>query len=141
MSHKILIVDDDPHMVHLLSYKLRQMGFEVITANNGREGYDLACQYKPALAVTDFQMPIMNGFEMAVKLNASAETSEIPLIMLTARGHKISPSDLLQTNIKSLISKPFSARQLITNISELLIPHEHASTESSGNHDEDDDGT
>jgi len=118
MTPKILVLDDDLHMVHILSYKLRQQGYEVLTAHNGRDGYQLACQKKPDLVVTDFQMPIMNGFEMAIKLRDNPDTTELPLIMLTARGHKILPSELAKTNIRTLMAKPFSARELIQNIAE-----------------------
>jgi len=120
MTQKILVVDDDLHMVHILSYKLRREGYEVISACNGQEGYDLACQAKPDLVVTDFQMPLMSGFEMAVKLRANRDTAGLPVIMLTARGHKIPPGDLAQTNTRSLMAKPFSARELIQNIAELF---------------------
>lgn len=118
MTKRILVLDDDLHMVHIVSYKLRQQGYEVLTAHNGRDGYQLACQEKPDLVVTDFQMPIMSGFEMAVKLRENPDTAELPLIMLTARGHKIPPSELAKTNIQSLMAKPFSARELIQNITE-----------------------
>ena len=118
MTKRILVLDDDLHMVHIVSYKLRQQGYEVLTAHNGRDGYQLACKEKFDLVVTDFQMPIMSGFEMAIKLRENPDTSELPLIMLTARGHKISPSELAKTNIRTLMAKPFSARELIQNITE-----------------------
>lgn len=120
MPKKILVVDDELHLVHIVCYKLKQMGYTVITAHNGRNGYELACQHKPDAIVTDYQMPVMDGFEMAVQLGANPDTAKIPLIMLTARGHKIPPSDLIKTNINSLMAKPFSALQLIDNVAELL---------------------
>ena len=122
MARKILVVDDELHLVHILTFRLKKAGYETLTAHNGRDGLQLADQHKPDLIVTDFQMPVMSGFDMAVSLQNTAETSEIPLIMLTARGHKIPPSDLAKTNIKSLMAKPFSARELIDNITELLGP-------------------
>lgn len=135
MAKKILVLDDDLHMVHILSYKLRQEGYEVLTAHNGRDGYQLACQEKPDLVVTDFQMPIMSGFEMAVKLRENLDTTELPLIMLTARGHKIPPSELAKTNIRSLMAKPFSARELVQNVTEQL-GHGAAAQDGAGNDSE-----
>lgn len=120
MPKKILVVDDELHLVHIVCYKLKQMGYAVVTAHNGRDGYELACQHKPDAVVTDYQMPVMDGFEMAVQLRANPNTAEIPLIMLTARGHKIPTSDLVKTNIKNLMAKPFSALQLIENVAELI---------------------
>lgn len=124
MSKKILVIDDDLHMVHIIGFKLKKVGYEVVTAHNGRDGYALACQHKPCLVVTDFQMPIMDGFEMAMKMNADPDTAEIPLIMLTARGHKIPPSELAKTNIRTLMAKPFSALQLVENVAELLTSND-----------------
>lgn len=120
MPKTILVVDDELHLVHIVSYKLKKMGYTVVTAHNGRDGYDLACQHKPDAVVTDYQMPVMDGFEMALQLRANPGTAEIPLIMLTARGHKIPPSDLIKTNIKNLMAKPFSALQLVENVAEIL---------------------
>ena len=139
MTKKILVLDDDLHMVHIVSYKLRQQGYEVLTAHNGRDGYQLACQKKIDLVVTDFQMPIMSGFEMAIKLRENPDTAELPLIMLTARGHKIPPSELAKTNIRTLVAKPFSARELIQHIGEQFgtdaTANENAAdSDNGGNH-------
>ncbi len=117
---KILVVDDELHLVHILSYKLEQAGYDLVTAHNGRDGFELACQHKPDLVVTDFQMPIMDGFEMAIRLRSNLSTTDIPIIMLTARGHKVPPADLAKTQIKHLMAKPFSARQLVEIIVEVL---------------------
>lgn len=136
MAKKVLILDDDLHMVHILSYKLRQEGYEVLTAHNGRDGYQIACREKPDLVVTDFQMPIMSGFEMAMKLRENPDTAELPLIMLTARGHKILPSELAKTNIRSLMAKPFSARELVQNVTEQF----GYDTEAADDHVDHDDG-
>jgi len=119
---KILVVDDELHLVHILSYKLKQAGYDLVTAPNGRDGYELACQHKPALVVTDYQMPVVDGMEMAAKLLANADTADIPVIMLTARGHKIPSSDLAKTNIRSLMAKPLSGRELVANVLELIGP-------------------
>lgn len=119
-NKKILVVDDELHLVHIVSYKLKQMGYDLVTAHNGRDGFELACQHKPDLIVTDFQMPVLDGYEMATRLLANPDTAQIPIIMLTARGHKLSPSALAKTNIQTLMAKPFSARQLVEHVAELL---------------------
>ncbi len=121
----ILIADDEPHIRYLLEFKLRQVGFTVIIASNGRQAFDLAVQHKPDLLVTDFQMPGGNGLDLCKQLRANPETAAIPALMLTARAHRVPTSDLEQTNIKTLIAKPFSPRELISQIKEVLglIPH------------------
>ena len=110
---KILIVDDETHITHLLAYKMEREGFHALTANDGQTGFELACKNRPCLILADFQMPILSGYDMAVKLKDDNRTAQIPVLMLTARGHKLSPQELACTNIQYLVAKPFSARQLI----------------------------
>ena len=113
-TEKFLLVDDEPHVTHLLSYKLRQEGIDVITAQDGEQAYRIACEKLPDLVITDLQMPVFTGYEMSVKLRTNSVTAHIPVLMLTARGHILSDEELASTNIKRLISKPFSARELIS---------------------------
>ena len=70
--------------------------------------------------VTDYEMPGSDGLELCTRLKDNAETASIPAVMLTARGHKVPPSDLARTNIKSLMAKPFSPRELLAEINDLL---------------------
>lgn len=112
-SKTFLLIDDEPHITNLVSFKLKQLGINVITGVDGEQGFKLACQHLPDLVITDVQMPVLDGYQMSVKLRNTEKTCEIPVIMLTARGHKLSQQELACTNIKYLMAKPFSARQLI----------------------------
>lgn len=116
----ILIVDDEAHIVHIIRYKLEREGYEVVTAGDGQEAYDLAQTVDPDLIVTDYQMPVLSGYDMCVKLHGSDVTADTPIVMVTARGHKLSPKELAETNIRQLMCKPFAARELLVVISELL---------------------
>lgn len=116
----ILVVDDEAHITHVVSLKLRNAGFEVITARDGEEGCELAIQNLPDLIITDMQMPYMNGVEMGVRLRGNEATSHIPLIMLTARGYSLSEEDLASTNIREMLSKPFSPREVLEKVSQAL---------------------
>jgi len=116
----LLVVDDEPHIRHMLDYKLGGAGFTVITASNGVDALRLAREHRPDLMVTDLQMPGGDGLSLCLKLNEQPDTAAIPVIMLTARGYKVPPSDLGRTNIKSLVPKPFSPRELLAQIQELL---------------------
>ena len=87
---RVLIVDDEVHIVHVVSIKLRNNGYEVISADNGAEAYELACKEKPDIIVSDFQMPVMSGLELVEKLRECDTTQDIPVIMLTARSFAIS---------------------------------------------------
>lgn len=120
MSRKVLVVDDEPHLLYMLSHVLKHAGYEVVTAPNGQAGYEAACQHLPEAVVTDFQMPIMDGLQMAIQLRANANTSAIPVVMLTARGHKIQPAEMTQTNITDIIAKPLSARELVERLNEIF---------------------
>ncbi len=116
----ILIVDDEPHIVHIIRYKLERSGYRVEVADDGEAGFETAQTLDPDLIVTDFQMPVLSGYEMCVKLHASELTADTPVIMVTARGHKLSAEELEKTNIRQMLCKPFSARELLDVIGELL---------------------
>ncbi|MDP6059821.1 MAG: response regulator [Pirellulaceae bacterium] len=119
-SKKILVVDDELHITKILSFKLVKAGLSVMTASDGEEALRLACENKPDVILTDFHMPVLNGYRLAVRLRNEPRTSEIPLIMLTGRGHKLSPADLAKTNITALIPKPFSAREVLAKVQALV---------------------
>ncbi len=121
----LLIVDDEPHVRHMLDYKLVRAGFSVITASNGVDALRLAREHRPDLVVTDLQMPGGDGLSLCLKLNEQPDTATIPVIMLTARGYKVPPSDLVRTNIRSMIPKPFSPRELLAQVQELLDASQH----------------
>jgi CheY-like chemotaxis protein len=88
-NRKALVVDDEFHIVQVVSIKLKNNGFDVVTAENGSDGYELASETLPDIIVSDYQMPIMSGVEMIQKLRQNPETAHIPVIMLTARGFAI----------------------------------------------------
>ena len=116
----ILIADDEMHVTHILSFKFEQVGATVIVATDGEEAYKLACEHKPDIIITDNQMPVMSGFDMSIKLRENSETAHIPVVMLTARGHKLSASDLARTNIHHVMPKPFSAIELLGKVKEMI---------------------
>jgi len=114
----ILVVDDETHILYVMSVKLRDAGYRVITANDGKEGLALAMERMPDLVITDYQMPYMTGVELCRKLKEHAPTSTIPALMLTARGFSIPKNDI-QTNIAAVIAKPFSPRDVLTWVQKL----------------------
>lgn len=116
----IVVADDEPHITYLLAMKLRQNGAVVHIAQDGAQAFQLACQYSPHLLISDFQMPLMSGFDLALKLRENLATTNIPIIMLTARGHRLIPSDLAKTNIQHLMAKPFSMRQVLNHAREFM---------------------
>jgi DNA-binding response OmpR family regulator len=120
VSHKILVADDEAHILHVVSMKLRNAGFEVITAVDGEEALDLCRSEKPDLLITDNQMPYMTGLEVCRELQKSDETKKIPAIMLTARGFDIEPEEMEGAEIEAVLAKPFSPREVLQRVNELL---------------------
>ncbi len=128
MSQRILVVDDEAHIVQVLSLKLRNAGYDVITAGDGEEGVDLAVEQLPDLIITDFQMPYMTGLELCRALAQHDATAGIPILMLTARGYALDDEDLAIGNIRDVISKPFSPRAIVAQVRELLDPQSGSQT-------------
>lgn len=120
MAVTILVVDDEAHITHVVSMKLRKAGFTVVSAADGEEGFELACQTRPDLIITDLQMPYMTGLELAVKLRANPPTAKTPVLVLSARGYALSDEDLEGTNIRGMLSKPFSPREILDCVNEAL---------------------
>ena len=120
MAHRILVVDDEAHIVQVLTFKLRNAGYDVVTAVDGEEGFEMACQDLPDLIITDFQMPYMTGLELCKALAEQDSTANIPILMLTARGYALDEEDLAIGNIKGVLSKPFSPRAVVAQVAELL---------------------
>ena len=117
---KVLVVDDEIHIVHVVAIKLRNNGYEVISADNGAEAFELACKEKPDIIVTDFQMPVMTGLELVEKLRQRQETKDISVIMLTARNFAIPKEQQEELQISDCLSKPFSPKELLGNIEDVL---------------------
>ncbi|MBX2852728.1 MAG: response regulator [Phycisphaeraceae bacterium] len=116
----VLIADDEPHIRHLVGTKLKMAGYTVLVASNGQDCLDLAREHHPELIVTDYQMPVLSGFEMSQALAADHDTASIPVILLTARGHKLSDDDLATTSIRMVIDKPFGPTDLINRVKGML---------------------
>ena len=121
MSNRtILVADDESHILHVVSLKLRNAGFRVVTARDGQEALELAQQEKPDLLITDYHMPQLSGLELCQKLKQDPKTSSIPAIMLTARGYHLEPADTERSGILRMLSKPFSPRNLLATVNEVL---------------------
>ena len=117
---KVLVADDEIHIVHVVTIKLRNNGYEVISADNGAKAFDMACEEKPDIIITDYQMPIMSGLELVEKLRQYDQAKDIPVIMLTARSFTIEDEQKKQLQISEILSKPFSPKELLRTIEDVL---------------------
>ena len=125
MSKKILVADDEAHILHVVSMKLRNAGFDVITAEDGEEALDLCRAELPDLLITDFQMPFLSGLELCKSLRSDPQTRYIPAMMLTARGFDIEAEEMSEAGISAVLAKPFSPREVLQRVNELLAAREH----------------
>ena len=120
-SHKkVMVVDDEVHILHVVSLKLRNAGYEVITAQDGREALEMAQVERPDLLITDYQMPFLSGLELCQRLKQIPGTREIPAILLTARGFSLDDASMEATGIKACLNKPFSPREVLRVSEEML---------------------
>src|SRR5215212_3853204 len=116
----ILVADDESHILHVVSLKLRNAGFRVLTARDGAEALEMAQQEHPDLVITDYHMPQLSGLELCQRLKQDVNTNGIPAIMLTARGYHLEPHDTEESGILRMLSKPFSPRELLATVNEVL---------------------
>lgn len=123
-ERRVLVVDDEIHIVHVVAIKLRNNGYDVITANNGAEALELAQQENPDIIVTDYQMPVMSGLELVKELRENEITKNTPVILLTARSFAISKEEQDDLQISTCLSKPFSPRELLGDIEDILHENE-----------------
>src|SRR4051794_22589261 len=117
-SQTILVADDESHILSVVSLKLRNAGFNVLTASDGQDALDIALQDRPDLLITDYHMPLLSGLELCQRLRQA--NASIPAILLTARGYNLEPSDTAASGILRTVSKPFSPRQLLAMVQEVL---------------------
>ena len=121
MTKKILLCDDELHILRAAEFKFSRAGYNVQCAGNGEEAWAVIERGIPDIVVTDCQMPKMNGLELAKKIKDSPETNHLPVIMLSAKGFELSPEELREEfGILKLLCKPFSPRELFSLVESLL---------------------
>ena len=117
---KILVVDDEVYILHILDFSLGAEGFDVITATDGEEALAKAQREKPDLIVMDVMMPRLDGYETCRRLKSDPSTKDIPVLLLTARGREEDRRLGLESGANDYITKPFSPNKLIGRVSDLL---------------------
>lgn len=117
---KILVVDDEVYILHILDFSLGAEGFDVITANNGELAVAKAKQERPNLIVLDIMMPVLDGYETLKRLKQDQDTKDIPVILLTAKGRDVDKRLGFEVGATDYIVKPFSPSRLIERIEEII---------------------
>ena len=119
-KEKVLIIDDEEHIVELIRYNLENAGYDAIEAYNGIDGIKAAKNVKPTLILLDVMLPMMDGLEVCRKLRKDDTTKNIPIIMLTAKSEEIDKILGLELGADDYITKPFSVRELLARIKAVL---------------------
>ena len=117
---RILIADDEKDILEILEFKLQKEGYEVYTANNGREAIEIAKKVQPQLLILDVMMPFKTGVEVCEQLRKDINYKYTPIILLTALGDELSHIKGLEAGADDYITKPVSTKILITRIQTLL---------------------
>ncbi len=117
---RILVVDDEPHIVKLVSFTLEKCGHEVLVATDGMEAISLAREHTPDLILLDVMMPLMTGFEAATRLKSDPKTEGIPIAFLSAKSQVYERQAGLECGAEVYLCKPFTPRELADQVSALL---------------------
>ena len=120
MATKILLIDDEPNIVFMLSHRLKQNGYEIIAGKDGQEALDLTKKENPDLIILDLMLPKMNGYTVCGLLKRDAKFSHIPIIMLTARAQESDRKQGKEAGADAYVKKPFKSEDLLQIIQELL---------------------
>ena len=120
MSKKILIADDEPNIVAALEFLLQRSGYEVHVARNGDEALKLVEATHPDLVLLDVMMPQKSGYEVCMRIRERADWRHIKIIMLSAKGRDAEVSKGLSMGADIYVTKPFSTRELMDKIRDLL---------------------
>ncbi len=117
---KILVVDDEIYIVHILDFSLGMEGYEVVTALDGEQALEKLKSDRPDLIVLDIMMPKLDGYEICKVIKSDPETRQIPVILLSAKGRNVDQKIGFEVGADDYITKPFSPRKLVERINQLL---------------------
>lgn len=120
MGTKVLIADDEPNIVVSLSFMMKREGFDVLVARDGTQALDMIRSEKPRLVLLDATMPGMTGFDVCEAVRADETVREVRIVMLTAKGRESDVARGLGAGADAYVTKPFSTRDLVAKVREML---------------------
>lgn len=126
-KHLVLVVDDSPTVRRLVTLALSQGGYEVITAENGEEGFKIAKREEPSVILVDFVMPKMNGFEFCKNVRADSRLSSIPIVLITSKSKDVGKGFEENFGISHYLQKPFKPETLMKILKDVLAGKEKKS--------------
>lgn len=120
MASKILIVEDEQGVVHLLRTGLEPEGFQVIAAYNGQEGLRAVTEARPDLIILDLTLPGLDGFELCRRIRRQPETAGLPILVLSGRTEAVDKVVMLELGADDYVTKPFNTKELVARVKTLL---------------------
>ena len=120
MANAILVADDDPDILSIVSMSLETQGYTVHKATNGREAVELARQHHPDLILMDMMMPVVSGYEAVGELKADASTKDIVIVGLSAKAMATDMERATDVGIDGYITKPFRIAQVLSVVESYL---------------------
>lgn len=126
MAKKVLVVDDEPDIVRMVVSRLQANGYDVLSAHSGKEGWEKCKMYKPDAVILDIMMPDIDGTVVAEKLKEDPETSNIPIMFLTAAVRSGELPKSQKAGSHYILAKPFKATDLLKMLYKILLPPNQA---------------
>ncbi len=121
MGQRILLCDDEVHILRATEIKLSRAGFDVVCALDGEEAWEEIERTRPDLLITDCQMPRLDGVGLVKRIRSCQATRDIPVLMLTAKGFELERDDVVtRCGVKAIMAKPFSPRELLQCAQDVL---------------------
>lgn len=119
---RVLIVEDEPHIVLSLEFLLERAGYETISATDGEEGLALATRLRPDIVLLDIMLPRRNGYDVCRAIKSDPELAGTPVIMLTAKGQEVEVLKGLELGASAYVTKPFGNAEILEAVRAALGP-------------------
>ena len=120
MAKKILVVDDELDILKVVTFRVKKLGHEVVTATNGQEALDLAHKERPDLILLDIRLPVMDGYEVCRRIKIDEELKHIPIVFLTASSAAKIADKTKEFKADDYLIKPFDPEELLKKIQKFI---------------------
>jgi len=117
---KILLVDDEAHILNIIKFNLKKKGYDITTANNGSEALEKIKECIPDLMIIDVMMPIMSGYDVCKELKKNDKYNDMPIIMLSAKSQADDIDTAKELGVTEYLTKPFSPMMLLKKVVEII---------------------
>ena len=122
MTKRVLLIEDEPNIIEAVSFILSRDGWDVKTHSNGHDALDAVHRREPDLIILDVMLPGRSGFEILQDIRAGETTSDLPVLMLTARGQESDKDMAERYGASKYMTKPFSNAEVLATVRELMVP-------------------